>query len=60
MLFFQMSSTYNDLFKTIIVGEDVRELLKLKPKEELIQNLCQMTTLKEKKRSPWVQKSELK
>jgi hypothetical protein len=39
-----MSSTYNHLFQTFIIGEDIRELLKLKPKEELIQNLCQMTT----------------
>ncbi len=45
-----MLSTYNHLFKTFIVGEDIRELLKLKPKEELIQNLCQMTTLNKKKK----------
>jgi len=45
-----MSSTYyNHLFKTFIVGEHISEVLKLKPKEELIQNLCQMTTLKIKK-----------
>ncbi len=47
---FQMSSTYyNHLFKTFIVGEHISEVLKLKPKEELSQNLCQMTTLKIKK-----------
>lgn len=45
-----MSSTYNHLFQTFIIGEDIRELLKLKPKEELIENLCQMTTLNKNKR----------
>jgi hypothetical protein len=45
-----MSSTYNHLLKTFTVGEDISELLKLKPKEELIQNFVPNDHLKIKKK----------